>query len=85
MDNVSYLEGCSIQATNPCVIGETLVKTTKGNIPIKHLKLEDDLKILTYNTTTNKIEEEKLLFVGKTNYLNDLTPVVIKVIFDNND
>lgn len=52
---------------NPCVTGDTIVKTTSGDIEIKKLANNFyDKKVFTYNTDTEKIEEENILNVCKT-------------------
>lgn len=52
---------------NPCVIGDTLVTTNKGDIKIKDLVLNfGDKKVITYNIDSEEVEEEKILNVIKT-------------------
>ena len=52
-----------IETTNPCVLGNTLVSTDKGDIRIDELM--GDEKVLTYDTKDDIIELESVEFVGK--------------------
>ena len=53
--------------SNPCVTGDTLVTTDKGNIKIEDLVNNyKDFNILTYNIETENLEWEKILACEKT-------------------
>ena len=62
--------GETIFATNPCVTGDTIVSTDKGEIRIDDLveryKNGEKFKAFTYNTETKNIELEDIVFADKT-------------------
>lgn len=47
-------------STNPCLVGDTMIKTTKGDIEIKDIserfELGEDFDVYTYNEKTGKVE-----------------------------
>lgn len=55
--------GFQTSSTNPCVIGETLVTTDKGNISIQELIKNgiENYKVATLNIATNEIEFETIV------------------------
>lgn len=57
-----------IQTTNPCITGDSIVKTDKGNISIKELIQSgiENYKALSYNTITEKFEYKEITFGAKT-------------------
>ena len=62
--------GETIFATNPCVTGDTLVATDKGEISIKDLcdryRKGEMFKAVTMNTKTQSLELEDIVFADKT-------------------
>ncbi|MFA5484934.1 MAG: hypothetical protein WC260_01670 [Candidatus Pacearchaeota archaeon] len=74
VDNISennpieYLGKCN--ATNPCLVGDTLIDTTKGKMTIRSIIEEiregNDINVLTFNINNNKFEFEKVTFGDKT-------------------
>ena len=52
--------GFKTVSTNPCLVGDTLVKTTNGELPIKTLverfKNGEDFEVYTYNEKTKEVE-----------------------------
>ena len=52
-------------STNPCVVGDTLVKTDKGDLTVEEIVERfldnEDFEILSYNIETDKFEYKKLL------------------------
>lgn len=65
---LNYAE--TIYATNPCLTGDTLVSTDKGEISfielIKRYKSGEKFKAITFNIKTKNIEQEDIIFVDKT-------------------
>lgn len=62
--------GETIFATNPCVTGDTLVTTDKGDISIKELcarySAGETFKAMTMNVKTGAIESEDIVFADMT-------------------
>ena len=52
--------GFKTVSTNPCLVGDTLIKTTNGELPIKtvveRFKNGEDFEVYTYNEKTKEIE-----------------------------
>ena len=72
VDKKFYDIGC-----NPCVTGETLILTNKGNVSIKQV-IKNDIKrykVATYNIKTNQIEFEDIIFGGKTRKDTDIIEI----------
>ena len=57
-----------IESSNPCVTGDTLIKTDKGDITILDIIKNgtENYKVLTYNTEIDSIEYESITFGDKT-------------------
>lgn len=62
--------GETILATNPCVVGDTNVITDKGILAFTDLvaliKAGNEVKALTYNTVSKRLEFEPIVFADKT-------------------
>lgn len=71
------LEATPAEAT--CVIGDTLIQTTEGNVPIKELVGRDDVHVICYDTHTNKLRIKKAYDIRKTGSNKS----VVRVTFDN--
>jgi len=48
-----------VEVPNPCLVGNTLVKTDKGDVEIKDVVVGD--KVLSYNTITNETEWDTVM------------------------
>ena len=66
-----------IETSNPCIVGNALVITDKGNIPIKDVTIND--KVLSYNDNTKETEWDDVIFSGRTRNDSD----VIKIELDD--
>ncbi len=74
LDRANYFNplnyGETIFATNPCLTGDAIVKTDKGDIDFVQLterfKNGEKFKALTYNTKECKLEWEDIVFADKT-------------------
>jgi len=59
-----------INCTNPCLVGDTIVKTTGADKTIKEIvdliNNGKDVFVNTFNTESNKIEEERVVWGDKT-------------------
>ncbi len=57
-------EGFKTVSTNPCLIGETLIKTIKGDLEIKEIvdrfEKGENFNVYTYNEKTKEIEEKEI-------------------------
>lgn len=71
------LEATPAEAT--CVIGDTLIQTTEGNVPIKELVGRDDVHVICYDTRTNKLRIKRAHDIRKTGSNKS----VVRVTFDN--
>jgi len=71
---------CLIQSSNPCIVGDTIVNTNRGDIPIKNVNIKDE--ILTYNIKNDIVEFENIEFVGKTKENVDI--IELKIEENNN-
>ena len=80
-NNLIYYQ--KVTGTNPCVVGNTVVKTDGGDITIQELcdryKAGDKFKALTMNTETLCLEYENIVFADKTRNNTD----VIKIELDD--
>lgn len=69
-------------STNPCLVGETLIKTTEGDIAIKDIvngiSSGKEYKVLTYNEQTKELEEKSVL----NGFLTKENANVIEVVTD---
>ena len=55
------------EGTNPCLVGDTIIKTNKGDMTIKEMvEGVEDLKVLTMNTDTNTLSYERVVHRGIT-------------------
>ena len=87
VDNISennpieYLGKCN--ATNPCLVGESLVQTNKGYIEIKDLverfEKGEDFEIVSFNFEKNKKEFKKL----QNAFLTKRNAEVVELFFEN--
>lgn len=68
LNNLGYCE--HINATNPCVTGDTIVDTDKGDIEIKELinriKTGEIIKALSFNEKTGDLNYKEITFGDKT-------------------
>lgn len=78
LNNLKYIE--YINATNPCVVGDTLVLTNIGWIKIKNLNNHKGIRIITMDSN-NKLYESELKWSGVTNVNDD----IIRVDFSNGE
>jgi len=56
MDNLSYLDRCSITSTNPCIVAGTLVMTDKGLVKVEKIQNGD---VIQTTLGFNKVKEVK--------------------------
>ena len=66
-------------AESTCVLGNTLVQTTEGNIPIKDLVGRNDVSVICYDMETQELKVKKAYDIRKTGTNRS----VVKVTFDN--
>lgn len=68
LNNLQYCE--NINSTNPCVSGDTIIITDKGNMTmfelVDRIKDNENIKALSYNTETNITEYKQIIFGDKT-------------------
>ena len=77
-DNIlKNIPGYNIETTNPCLTGDTLITTNKGEKRIDQITTDD--YVLTMNTETKEFIYEKVEFSGCT--MSDAT--VIKIELEN--
>jgi len=60
--------GYKTVSVNPCIVGDTKIKTNKGDISIKDIIKNgiEKYKVKTYNIKSNKIEYENIIWGEKT-------------------
>ena len=61
--------GFKTLGTNPCITGDTLIKTNKGEISVIEIierYSKEDIKALTYNENTHELEYKEIETVQKT-------------------
>lgn len=84
MDRANYFNplnyGETIQAVNPCLIGDTWIITNKGVFSIRNIaKNYTDFKVLSYNESSNCTEFADIKWAGKT---KENVPVIYITIED---
>jgi len=71
-----------IEGTNPCLVGDTLITTDKGDVPIKDIVDGNvQCRVITFNTETQELEEEEIVRAIKTKENAD----VIKLELDDGE
>jgi len=72
--------GFKTVSVNPCITGDTMICTDKGNISIIDIIKNgiNNYKIMTYNNDKNKIELENILWADKTREYTDIIEIELE-------
>jgi len=73
----NYVGDKPITMTNPCVSGNTLIKTTQGYKKIKDLVSEEDVWVLSHNYVTGKDAYHRAYNIRKTRENTSVVKVVL--------
>ena len=76
-------QGFKTVSTNPCLVGDTIIKTTKGDLEIKEIverfEKGENFYVYTYNETTKEIEEKEVYNA----ILSKKNANIIEIVLDN--
>lgn len=65
----------SVEVTNPCLTGDTLISTDKGLVPIKDITI--DHKVYSYDIEKSVYEYDDIFWCGLTKFNVDIMELVI--------
>lgn len=80
MNKLSPISYCNhIKSTNPCLVGDTIIKTNKGDLTIKQIvekiNCGEKIKALSFNELNNEIEEKEIYQAQKTKELAQILEI----------